>query len=71
MTMKAAWYERLGPPTDVLTVGEIATPLPGPNEVRIKVAVSGSNPGDVKKRQDRFGVGIPFPGRSPIATGLV
>lgn len=30
---------------------EMATPLPGLDEVRITVAFSGVNPGDVKKRQ--------------------
>ena len=48
--MKAAWYEQQGLPSDVLTVGEMRTPEPGPNEVRIKVSASGVNPGDVKKR---------------------
>jgi hypothetical protein len=36
--MKAAWYERQGPPASVLVVGEMATPEPGPGEVRIRVA---------------------------------
>ena len=59
--MKAAWYERQGPPARVLVVGEMTTPEPGPGEVRIRGAGSGINPGDVKKRQDAFGVGMPFP----------
>jgi len=67
--MKAAWYERQGPPTDVLKVGDIATPLPGLNEVRIRVAVSGVNAGDVKKRQDTFGVGMPFSRVIPHSDG--
>ena len=46
--MKAAWYERQGPPASVLVVGEITTPEPGPGEVRIRVTASGINPGDVK-----------------------
>lgn len=69
MTMKAAWYDRQGSPTDVLTVGEIEAPLPGLNEVRIRVAASGVNPGDVKKRQDTFGVGMPFPRVIPHSDG--
>jgi len=67
--MKAAWYERQGSPSEVLTVGEMATPLPGLNEVRIRVAVSGVNPGDVKKRQDTFGRGMPFPRVIPHSDG--
>ena len=67
--MKAAWYEQQGLPADVLTVGEMRTPEPGPNDVRIKVFVSGVNPGDVKKRQDTFGVGMSFPRIIPHSDG--
>jgi len=67
--VKAAWYEQQGLPSDVLIVGEMRTPEPGPNEVRIKVSVSGVNPGDVKKRQDTFGVGMPFPRIIPHSDG--
>jgi NADPH2:quinone reductase len=67
--MKAAWYERQGPPASVLVVGEITSPEPGPGEVRIRVAASGINPGDVKKRQDAFGVGMPFPRVVPHSDG--
>ena len=51
--MKAAWYERNGAARDVLTVGEMDTPVPGPGEVRVKIATSGVNPSDVKSRQGR------------------
>ena len=34
------------------------TPQLGRGEVRIRVASSGVNPGDVKKRQDAFGIGM-------------
>ena len=57
--MKAAWYEKQGPPSSVLVVGEMTTPEPDPGEVRISIAASGINPGDVKKREDTFGVGMP------------
>jgi hypothetical protein len=46
-TMKAAWYEMQGAAHDVLVVGEMPDPEPGPAEVRIRVAASGINPGDV------------------------
>lgn len=58
--MRAAWYEKQGAARDVLVVGEMPDPEPGPGEVRIRVVASGVNPGDVKKRQDAFGVGMPF-----------
>ena len=48
--MLAAYYERTGPAADVLTVGELPTPTPGLNEVRVKVHWSGVNPSDVKSR---------------------
>jgi len=55
--MEAAWYEKQGPAAEVLVVGEMPDPQPEPGEVRIRVAASGINPGDVKKRQDALGVG--------------
>jgi NADPH2:quinone reductase len=67
--VKAAWYERQGPAREVLTVGELPDPRPGPGEVRIRVAASGVNPGDVKKRLDAFAVGMPFPRIIPHSDG--
>jgi NADPH2:quinone reductase len=48
--MKAAFYEANGSAREVMRVGEIATPVPGPGEVRVKLASSGVNPSDVKAR---------------------
>ena len=67
--MKAAWYEQQGAPSEVLTVGEMPIPEPGDGEVRIRVAASGVNPGDVKKRQDSFGLGMPYPRVIPHSDG--
>lgn len=67
--MKAAWYEQQGAARDVLTVGEMDEPQPHPGEVRIRVAASGINPGDVKKRQNAFGVGMPYPRIIPHSDG--
>lgn len=58
--MKAVWYDRQGAARDVLVVGEMEDPRPGPGEVRIRVMASGINPGDLKKRQDAFGYGMPY-----------
>ncbi len=49
--MRAAYYERNGTARDVLRVGDVETPRPGPGEVRVKLATSGVNPSDVKSRQ--------------------
>jgi NADPH2:quinone reductase len=67
--MRAAWYDRQGSAADVLVVGEMPAPEPGPGEVRIRVAASGINPGDVKKRHDTFGVGMPYPRVIPHSDG--
>lgn len=48
--MRAAYYEQNGPARDVLKVGGVETPRPGPGEVRIKLVTSGVNPSDVKAR---------------------
>lgn len=67
--MKAAWYERQGPAAEVLTVGEMPTPTAGPGEVRIRIAVSGINPGDVKKREGHFDLAMPYPRVIPHSDG--
>jgi|CXWK01.1.fsa_nt_gi NADPH2:quinone reductase len=67
--MKAAWYEKQGPARDVLVVGRMADPRPQSGQLRIRVAASGINPGDVKKRQDAFGYGMPFPRIIPHSDG--
>lgn len=48
--MLAAFYEKHGPARDVLRVDEVPTPVPGPGEVRVRLATSGVNPSDVKTR---------------------
>ena len=67
--MLAAWYERPGPAAEVLQVGEMAEPEPGPGEVCVRVALSGVNPGDTKKRGDWVGWGLPFPRIVPHSDG--
>jgi NADPH2:quinone reductase len=67
--MRAAWYEKQGPARDVLTVGEMSDPVPGAGEVRIRVAASGINPGDTKKRGDIFSLGMPYPRVIPHSDG--
>lgn len=67
--MRAAWYLQQGPASEVLIIGDMPDPEPGAGEVRIRVATSGINPGDVKKRQDAFGVGMPYPRVIPHSDG--
>ncbi|HEX8800579.1 MAG TPA: NADPH:quinone reductase [Terriglobales bacterium] len=67
--MRAAWYDKQGPARDVLVVGRMDDPHPIAGEVRIRVAVSGVNPGDIKKREGTFGGGMPYPRVIPHSDG--
>jgi NADPH:quinone reductase len=67
--MKAAWYERQGPAREVLVTDNMPDPHPAQGEVRIRISASGVNPGDVKKRQDAFGYGMPYPRIIPHSDG--
>ncbi len=48
--MQAITYDRFGAARDVLRLQDIESPPPGPGEVRVKLALSGVNPSDVKAR---------------------
>ena len=52
--MRAAWFDRFGPAAEVLKLGERETPVAGPGEVLVRLATSGVNPSDVKKRAGAF-----------------
>lgn len=67
--MIAAWYDRQGPPGEVLQVGELPTAEPGPGEVRVRLTVSGANPGDMKKREGWLGSPMAFPRIVPHSDG--
>jgi NADPH2:quinone reductase len=66
--MKAVWYERCGPATEVLTYGERPTPIAGPGEVRIRLEASGVNPADVGRRAGNYR-GLEFPLIIPNSDG--
>ncbi len=67
--MRAAWHERQGPAREVLVVSEMDDPRPSHGEVRIRIAASGVNPGDVKKHNDAFGYGMSYPRVIPHSDG--
>jgi NADPH2:quinone reductase len=66
--MKAAYYESIGPATEVIRIGERPTPDPGPGEVRVRIHASGVNPSDVKTRGGSRGP-LPFPLVIPHSDG--
>ena len=67
--VRAVWYERQGAAGGVLQIGELPDPVPGPGEVRVRVAFSGVNPGDTKKRRGWLGSAMPFPRVVPHSDG--
>ncbi|MFK4808889.1 NADPH:quinone reductase [Devosia sp. ZW T5_3] len=64
--MKAAWYSKNGPAREVLEIGDLPDPTPGPGEVLVRVRASGVNPSDTKSRGGR---GMVFPRIIPNQDG--
>jgi NADPH:quinone reductase-like Zn-dependent oxidoreductase len=52
--MQAAWFDKFGPASEVLTVGEQPTPDIEADQVLVRLHASGVNPSDVKKRAGSF-----------------
>ena len=67
--MRAAWYENKGVARDVLVLGAMDAPEPGPGEVRVALAASGVNPADVKLRAGTNNYGYDFPRVIPNSDG--
>jgi NADPH2:quinone reductase len=67
--MRAVWYDRQGAAEEVLQVGEVPAAEPGPGEVRVRVTLSGVNPGDAKKRRGWLGSEMPYPRVIPHSDG--
>jgi NADPH2:quinone reductase len=67
--MRAVWYERTGPARDVLTVGEMPKPEPGPGEVRVRLMASGVNPADCNRRSGSSAHGEVYPRVVPNSDG--
>jgi NADPH2:quinone reductase len=67
--MRAAFYERTGPAQDMIVLGQVETPLPGPGEVLVRVDSSGVNPSDVKKRARRMPAPADYPRVIPHSDG--
>ena len=54
--MKSIIFEQTGKPADILKATEIATPEPGPGEVRLKVIAAPINPSDSMFVQNLYGI---------------
>lgn len=67
--MRAGWYEKNGSAKEVLQVGELPDLEPAAGEVRVKIAYSGVNPSDVKRRAGSTGGKLAFPRAVPNNDG--
>ena len=68
--MRAATFTHTGPAREVLRVDDIPTPEPGSGEVRVRLATSGVNPSDVKRRDAApYGKPAEFPVVIPHSDG--
>jgi len=59
--MLASWYDQQGPAPAVPGCVDLPTHPPAPGGVRVRVSVSGANPGDTKKRRGWTGSAMPYP----------
>jgi NADPH:quinone reductase-like Zn-dependent oxidoreductase len=67
-TMRALQFDRFGPP-DVLSVKDVAVPVPKAVEVLVRVAAASINPSDVKNVEGRMRATLPrVPGRDFAGT---
>jgi NADPH2:quinone reductase len=66
--MRAGWYEKSGPADEVIVVGEMPTPTPGPGELLVRLHASGISPSDYKKRGNAK-AGMEYPRVVPHSDG--
>lgn len=67
--MRKVVYRRTGPAAEVLELVQCPEPVPGPGEVRVRVAWSGVNPSDTKSRAGTRSSVMPFPEVTPHSDG--
>jgi NADPH:quinone reductase len=66
--MRAVWYDRQGPASEVLTLGELPDPVPGAGETLVRLHASGVNPADCNTRAGLRGP-IEYPRIVPNSDG--
>ncbi|MDH3735035.1 MAG: NADPH:quinone reductase [Gemmatimonadota bacterium] len=67
--MKAIWYERTGAAAEVLEFGDVDAPSADEGEVLVRVATSGVNPSDTKRRDGWIGLEMPHSRIIPHSDG--
>ena len=67
--MRAVYYEETGPAKKVLTLGDLPDPVAEPGEVLVRLAASGINPADVKRRAGWGGMTMQHPRVIPHCDG--
>lgn len=68
--MLAAYFEQTGAAKEVLQLGELPDPIPGPGAVRVRLRWSGVNPSDVKSRAGLRSAAMPFARVVPHSDGM-
>ena len=66
--MKAIRFDQFGEPEQVLRVQEVPDPIPGKNEVLVRMIASPINPSDLLVVRGRYGV-LPDSARDPRVRG--
>ena len=66
--MRAGWYEKTGPATEVVKIGDMADPVPAAGEILVRLHASGINPSDYKRRANTK-VAAEFPRVVPHSDG--
>lgn len=67
--MRAAFYTELGAAADVLQIGDVEMPEPGPGDIQLRVKASGVNPSDYKTRTNGRNGNMGFPRIIPHSDG--
>lgn len=64
MHMRAAWYDGAGD-TSVISMREVAMPVPGPHEIRVRVRAAGLNRADLLQRRGLYPAPPGWPSQIP------
>lgn len=68
--MRAAVFDRHGPPADVLTIADLPDPTPGPGQVVVALEAAAVHPADLATIAGHYGVRPRLPGAVPGIEGV-